>query len=202
MALELGLGITPWSPLKSGVLSGKYTRRNAGQVQAGRAAFIEGVLNERTYAVVDALEAVARAHDSTVARVALAWVRQRPGVTSTIIGARRWEQLEDNLSSLNVELTAEDRARLDALTQPAFGFRRACSPSSRHPQRRDHRRRRVRAAVALRPREGGPPVLMGGADALPRCRAHPGARRGRARPVAGARRDPATRIWPRPASAP
>lgn len=128
MALELGLGITPWSPLKSGALSGKYTRRNAGQVSTGRAPFLEPFLNERTYATVDALEELARAHDSTVARVALAWVRQRPGVTSTIIGARRWEQLEDNLASLEVELSAEERARLDALTQPTFGFPQSMQP--------------------------------------------------------------------------
>ncbi len=128
MALELGLGITPWSPLKSGALSGKYTRRNAGQVKTDRAQFLEPFLNERTYATVDALEAIARAHESTVARVALAWLRQRPGVTSTIIGARRWEQLEDNLASLEVELTAEDRGRLDALTQPTFGFPQSMQP--------------------------------------------------------------------------
>ncbi|WP_242352293.1 MULTISPECIES: aldo/keto reductase [Anaeromyxobacter] len=128
MALELGLGITPWSPLKSGALSGKYTRRNAGQVKTDRAQFLESFLNERTYATVDALEAIARAHQSTVARVALAWLRQRPGVTSTIIGARRWEQLEDNLASLEVELTADERGRLDALTQPTFGFPQSMQP--------------------------------------------------------------------------
>src|ERR1700727_2442939 len=84
MALELGLGITPWSPLKSGVLSGKYTRKNAGQLKAERAAFMAAYLKESTYALVDELETVAKAHDSTVARVALAWVRGRAGVDSTI----------------------------------------------------------------------------------------------------------------------
>src|SRR5688500_13060985 len=61
MARELGLGITPWSPLKSGALSGKYTRATSGQHKPDRAAFVEGNLNERTYAIVDALEAIARA---------------------------------------------------------------------------------------------------------------------------------------------
>jgi aryl-alcohol dehydrogenase-like predicted oxidoreductase len=122
MALELGLGITPWSPLKSGALSGKYTRKNAGQVRGDRGQFLEPFLNERTYALVDELEVTARAHESTVSRVALAWVRGRPGVTSTIIGARRLPQLEDNLRSLEIELAADERARLDALTQPILGF--------------------------------------------------------------------------------
>ncbi|HEY1690550.1 MAG TPA: aldo/keto reductase [Polyangiaceae bacterium] len=128
MARELGLGITPWSPLKSGALSGKYTRRNAGQVKGDRGVFLEGALNEKTYAVVDELEAIAKAHDSTVARVALAWVQAQPGVTSTIIGARRLSQLEDNVQALGVTLTADERARLDALTKPAFGFPQRMQP--------------------------------------------------------------------------
>jgi aryl-alcohol dehydrogenase-like predicted oxidoreductase len=128
MARELGLGITPWSPLKSGALSGKYTRKNAGQVKGDRAMFLEGSLNETTYALVDQLEAIAAAHDSTVARVALAWVQGRPGVTSTIIGARRLAQLEDNVKALEVTLTAEELARLDALTKPTFGFPQRMEP--------------------------------------------------------------------------
>jgi len=121
MALELGLGITPWSPLKSGALSGKYTRKTAGQVKADR-AFMESFINERTYAIVDELEVIAKAHDSTVARVALAWVASRPGVTSTIVGARRISQLDDNLRALELKLTADELAHLEALTRPAFGF--------------------------------------------------------------------------------
>jgi aryl-alcohol dehydrogenase-like predicted oxidoreductase len=83
MASEFGLGITPWSPLKSGVLSGKYTRRNTGQHKADRGALIDAFLNEKTYAVVDELEIIAKAHNTTVASVALAWVRaQRTSPTS------------------------------------------------------------------------------------------------------------------------
>jgi aryl-alcohol dehydrogenase-like predicted oxidoreductase len=128
MAGELGLGITPWSPLKSGALSGKYTRANAGQVKAGRSMFLDPFLNEKTYALVDELEIIARAHDSTVARVALAWVQAQPGVTSTIIGARRLAQLDDNVKALDVKLTAEDLARLDARTKPALGFPQNMQP--------------------------------------------------------------------------
>ena len=75
MARELGLGITPWSPLKSGVLSGKYTRANAGGARPDRAAFMAAYLNETTYALIDELERIAAAHGSTVARVALATAR-------------------------------------------------------------------------------------------------------------------------------
>src|SRR5882757_6752806 len=121
MARDLGLGITPWSPLKSGALSGKYTRKNAGQAKGDRGFFLDASLNEKTYAIVDELEVIAKQHDSTVARVALAWLRGQPGVTSTIIGARRIGQLEDNLQALNVSLTAEELARLDTLTKPTLG---------------------------------------------------------------------------------
>lgn len=128
MALELGLGITPWSPLKSGAISGKYTRANAGQVTGDRGAFIHSYLNEKTYALVDELEVIAREQKSTVARVALAWVQAQPGVSSTIIGARRLSQLEDNVGALAVKLTAEQLGRLDTLTKPTFGFPQSMQP--------------------------------------------------------------------------
>ena len=122
LALEHGLGITPWSPLKSGVLSGKYTRANAGKVQAGRGEWATSALNERAYAIIDALAEIARTAGSTVARVALAWVQQRPGVTSTIIGARTLEQLEDNLAALELQLSPEQLGRLDGLSAPQLNF--------------------------------------------------------------------------------
>jgi len=128
MALEFGLGITPWSPLKSGALSGKYTRTSAGNQAHDRSQFLDPFLNETTFALVDALEIIAKAHESTVARVALAWVGGRPGVASTIIGARRLGQLEDNLGALGLVLTAEDLARLDSLTAPTFGFPQNMQP--------------------------------------------------------------------------
>jgi aryl-alcohol dehydrogenase-like predicted oxidoreductase len=128
MAQELGLGITPWSPLKSGLLSGKYTRSSASRLKSDRVAFIGTLLNETTYTLVDELETIAKAHDTTVARVALAWVRTRPGVSSTIIGARRLSQLDDNLKSLDLKLTADDLAHLDSLTKPKFGFPQNMQP--------------------------------------------------------------------------
>ena len=128
MALQFGLGITPWSPLKSGALSGKYTRATAGQVKADRGAFLESFINDRTFAVVDALEAIAQARDSTVARIALAWVQAQPGVASTIIGARRLAQLDDNVQAIDVTLTAGELDRLDTLTKPTFGFPQNMQP--------------------------------------------------------------------------
>jgi aryl-alcohol dehydrogenase-like predicted oxidoreductase len=128
LALEFGLGITPWSPLKSGALSGKYTRENAGSAKADRGLFIEPYLNEKTYSLIDTLEEIARGQETTVARVALAWVRAQPGVGSTIIGARRLAQLEDNVRAVDVKLSAPDLARLDALTKPAFGFPQSMQP--------------------------------------------------------------------------
>ena len=121
-ARELGLGITPWSPLKSGVLSGKYTRDNAGTVKADRGPWVEGSLGERAYAIVDALIAIGREVDTSPARVALAWVQSQPGVTSTIIGARTVDQLEQNLGALDVTLAPSHLAALDKLSTPELPF--------------------------------------------------------------------------------
>jgi diketogulonate reductase-like aldo/keto reductase len=97
-------------------------------VKADRGLFLDPYLNDRTYALVDELEVIAKAHDSTVARVAIAWLQARPGVTSTIIGARRLAQLEDNLKAVDVRLTAEELGRLDARTKPTFGFPQNMQP--------------------------------------------------------------------------
>jgi len=77
---------------------------------------------------VDELQIIAKAHQSTVARIALAWVRAQPGVTSTIIGARRLAQLEDNLKALDIKLSAEEFGRLDVLTKPTLGFPQSMQP--------------------------------------------------------------------------
>ncbi|KAA0085241.1 aldo/keto reductase [Mycolicibacterium sp. P9-64] len=126
MAGEFGLGITPWSPLGGGALSGKYTRANAGQQEADRGALLE--LDDKTYDVVDELEIIAKVHDTSVASVALAWVHAKPGVTSIIIGARRMSQFEENIRALDVTLTAEELARLDAITAPTLGFPQSMLP--------------------------------------------------------------------------
>jgi aryl-alcohol dehydrogenase-like predicted oxidoreductase len=122
MAQELGLAVTPWSPLKSGVLSGKYTRKNHGEQKAARGAWAESFLNEKAYTLIDELIAIAKSLDTTPARVALAWVQAQLAVTSTIIGARTIEQLDQNLGALDVHLPAESIAKLEALSQPQLDF--------------------------------------------------------------------------------
>jgi aryl-alcohol dehydrogenase-like predicted oxidoreductase len=120
MALEMGLGITPWSPLKGGALSGKFKRD--GKEKAGRGERITAVLNEKTFALLDAMESISKELGTTVSRLALAWLRSRPGVVSTIIGARTMPQLEDNLGSLDVHPTSAMLQKLDELTTPTLNF--------------------------------------------------------------------------------
>src|SRR5437868_5451789 len=120
MAMELGLGVTPWSPLKSGVLSGKYTRENAGTVKADRGERVTQNLGEKVYGIIDELIATGRELRASPASVALAWVQRRPGVASTIIGARRLDQLDQNLAALDLALTADQIARLDKLSKPTL----------------------------------------------------------------------------------
>ena len=122
MARELGLGVTPWSPLRGGVLSGKYTREHADQVKAGRGERVTAFLNERTYAIVDELLRIGRELGTNPAAVALAWVQSRPGVASTIIGARTLDQLEQNLLAADLTLTSEQIAALDRLSEPTLNF--------------------------------------------------------------------------------
>ncbi len=122
MAQELGLGVTPWGPLRSGLLSGKYTRANAANPDTGRAALRGVPVGEREYALIDALDEIARTRETSIAAIALAWVQGRAGVTSTIIGARRLDQLDDNQKALDVVLSADDIAKLDARSEPPPTF--------------------------------------------------------------------------------
>jgi aryl-alcohol dehydrogenase-like predicted oxidoreductase len=122
MALELGLGVTPWSPLRGGVLSGKYTRENAKTLKADRGERVTAYLDERTYGILDELARIAKQRNSTSAAVALAWVQSRPAVASTIIGARRIEQLDQNLAALDLTLAPEEVAALDKLSAPTLNF--------------------------------------------------------------------------------
>jgi aryl-alcohol dehydrogenase-like predicted oxidoreductase len=122
MAREFGLGVTPWSPLAGGVLSGKYTRENASKATPGRGARVTSALNDRSYAILDELLRIARDLSTTTAAVALAWVQTRAGVTSTIIGARRLEQLDQNLAALDVKLEAAHVDALDRVSIPTLNF--------------------------------------------------------------------------------
>jgi aryl-alcohol dehydrogenase-like predicted oxidoreductase len=122
MAREFGLGVTPWSPLKSGVLSGKYSREKHGSHEAGRGAWALSALDDKTYDLIDELRKIAKEVESTVSRVAIAWVQKQSGVVSTIIGARTMEQLEDNVGALDVQLSPAHLAKLDELSKPKLNF--------------------------------------------------------------------------------
>jgi aryl-alcohol dehydrogenase-like predicted oxidoreductase len=122
MAEELGLHIAAWSPLKSGLLTGKYTRATAANAKPERGAFVSSAFNERNFDIVDAVKAVADELRTSPARVALAWLLSRPGIPIPIIGARTLEQYEQNIGALEVSLSAEQLQRLDAASAPVPTF--------------------------------------------------------------------------------
>jgi aryl-alcohol dehydrogenase-like predicted oxidoreductase len=119
---EFNLGITPYASLGNGSLTGKYTRANAGQLRSHRGDHITGRLGEREYDIIDVLISVADELGTTPAAVARAWVRDRPGITSTIIGVTSMEQLEKTLGTLDLSLSAEQTARLDEVSKPTLNF--------------------------------------------------------------------------------
>ena len=121
-----GLGLLPWSPLGGGWLTGKYSRdeRPTGATRLGEdpergvEAYDRRSPRRRTWDVIEAVEAVARDRGVTMAQVALAWLVDRPLMTSVILGARTVEQLADNLGAAGLHLSAEETARLDAASDP------------------------------------------------------------------------------------
>jgi aryl-alcohol dehydrogenase-like predicted oxidoreductase len=116
-----GLGLMVWSPLAGGLLSGKYGREQQAEAGSRRMAFdFPPVDKERAWDVVDAMRPIAQAHGVSVAQVALAWLLHQPVVTSVIIGAKKPEQLAENIAATNVKLTSDDLAKLgDASRMPA-----------------------------------------------------------------------------------
>ena len=121
IALDRGLGVLVWSPLAGGLLSGKY-RRNLKPAGDSRQLTDWGEPpvydQERLYDTIEALAGIAESRGVSAAQVALAWLLGRPAVTSLIIGARTEEQLADNLKAADLVLSAEERARLDAVSAP------------------------------------------------------------------------------------
>jgi aryl-alcohol dehydrogenase-like predicted oxidoreductase len=126
MAEALGMGVLPWSPLRGGQLSGKYVRGRATPVDSLRASLLQE-FSEQEWAVIQAVARVADEIGVSSAAVALAWVRSRPAVSSTLIGARTVDQLHGNLASLEVTLTAEQLTNLDESSTPALNFPAAIS---------------------------------------------------------------------------
>ncbi|WP_250036163.1 aldo/keto reductase [Paractinoplanes maris] len=120
LALDAGMGLTPWSPLAGGFLSGKYQRGTAGG-DTGR-GLITGGPSEDQYQVIDVLTAVAGEIGVSPAAVALAWLRGRPAVTAPILGPRRLDHLTANLAALDVTLTPEQVTALDEVSRPRLNY--------------------------------------------------------------------------------
>ena len=142
LAADAGMGIVPWSPLAFGLLTGKYDRATveaagprAGGLPGGAFAagekrpeddkrldganpFGDTLFTGRNWSIVDEVRRVAAEIGQSPARVALAWVAGRPGVTSLLMGVSRAEQVLDNAAALEIVLQAEHRAALDAVSAP------------------------------------------------------------------------------------
>ena len=124
-----GMGVMVWSPLASGLLSGKYKPSTGGQFGEGRLQTMSGSNNpafakfsERNFAIVAELEKVANEVGCSMAQVAVNWVANRPGVATVLVGATKLAQLQDNLGALDFDLPPELRARLDAVSAKAAGY--------------------------------------------------------------------------------
>jgi aryl-alcohol dehydrogenase-like predicted oxidoreductase len=121
-----GIGMLPWSPLGGGWLSGKYRRDTAptGATRLGEnpdrgmEAYAPRNSEERTWRVIEAVREVAETRGDSMAQVALAWLVDRPAVSSVILGARTLEQLDDNLGAAGLHLADDDTARLDEASAP------------------------------------------------------------------------------------
>lgn len=117
LALEENLAVMPWSPLAGGFLSGKYTRESEKAGNSRRDSFDFPPINkEKTYDIVDVLNEIGKNYEVKAAEIALAWVRQQHGVTSTIIGAKTPEQLKSNLHSTELVLNVDELKRIDEVS--------------------------------------------------------------------------------------
>jgi aryl-alcohol dehydrogenase-like predicted oxidoreductase len=132
------VGLMVWSPLAGGLLSGKFGPGSNGPEDARRAKFdFPPVDRDRAWKCIDAMREVGKAHDVSVARVALAWVLAKPFVTTVIIGAKTLEQLDDNLAASTLTLSKDEIAKLDdisALPGEYPGWMLARQGSERVPQ--------------------------------------------------------------------
>jgi aryl-alcohol dehydrogenase-like predicted oxidoreductase len=120
-AIDQGLGLLIWSPLAGGLLSGKYRRGQApppGSRRAGEWDEPPVYDEDKLYDTVEAVVEIASSHDVSPARVALAWLLTRPGITSVVVGARTEEQLADNLGATDLELTEAEIGRLERVSRP------------------------------------------------------------------------------------
>ena len=117
MAQSEGMALMPWSPLAGGFLSGKYTRDKEKAGDSRRDSFDFPPVNKpKAYDIIDVMAPIAKEHHASVARVALAWLLQKPGVTSIIIGAKKEEQLLDNIEATSLKLSEEEIQKLENIS--------------------------------------------------------------------------------------
>jgi aryl-alcohol dehydrogenase-like predicted oxidoreductase len=117
MLLSEQLGLLIWSPLAGGLLSGKYGREVKAEAGSRRVTFdFPPVDIERAYDCIDVMRNSAQSRSVSVAQIAIAWLLHQKAVTSVIIGARRLEQLDDNIAAASITLTAEELALLDKVS--------------------------------------------------------------------------------------
>jgi aryl-alcohol dehydrogenase-like predicted oxidoreductase len=110
-------GLLVWSPLAGGLLSGKFSRTNQKPENSRRSEFDFPIVDkERTWKILDVMAPIAKAHNCSPARISLAWLLTKPVVTSVIIGAKRIDQLKDNIAAIDVKLTAEQIKQLDEVS--------------------------------------------------------------------------------------
>jgi aryl-alcohol dehydrogenase-like predicted oxidoreductase len=111
------VGLLVWSPLAGGLLSGKFSRANQKAEGSRRSEFDFPIVDkERTWNILDAMAPIAKAHSCSAARISLAWLLTKPVVTSVIIGAKRLDQLEDNIAAVDLRLTEDELKRLDEVS--------------------------------------------------------------------------------------
>jgi aryl-alcohol dehydrogenase-like predicted oxidoreductase len=111
------IGLLVWSPLAGGLLSGKFSRDNQRPEGSRRSEFDFPIVDkERTWRILDAMAPIAKAHGCSPARISLAWLLTKPVVTSVIIGAKRLDQLQDNLAAVELTLTQDELRQLDEVS--------------------------------------------------------------------------------------
>ena len=107
-------GLLVWSPLAGGLLSGKFTREHQKPADSRRSTFDFPIVDkERTWRILDVIAPIAKTHNCSAARVSLAWLLAKPFVTSIIIGAKRLDQLQDNIAATDLKLTPDELKQLD-----------------------------------------------------------------------------------------
>ncbi len=117
------VGLLVWSPLAGGLLSGKFSRTNQKPADSRRTEYDFPLVDkERTWKILDVMAPIAKAHGCSAARLSLAWLLSKPAVTSVIIGAKRPDQLKDNLSSIELTLTQDELKQLDEASALALEY--------------------------------------------------------------------------------